>query len=421
MRPDRFELPAEGLAAAQVCLAQRTPASDPVQLRVVARRSGAFAAELRHSAQVLLATTETGLWRGPAHPGVRRAAAHAGAQPDGHRRPVRRVRRRADLLRRRPGRDRAAARCGAPAVAAAQRGAGQPVGSRWWLRPDCRPAAAGTDLQGLLRPVGRRPGSLHPGVAPSRRSRPDASSARLARRGSPGRPCRGDGSGHLRAGDRAPDPAQHLGLPGRAQRRAVGAGPGPAVHLPTGRGCLSGCRHRTGRGAVGGGQRPACARRAGKQRQPGLRAGSGDPVRRQRAAFAEGGRRCGPPGTRWWPGRPRGWGGHTLAKHVGKPESYLRHRLATEPKLKAASTFYDRQIAEEAISGVLKAHRGTVNRWLARGGFQLDLIDRYSTSIGRVVERNSVTITEEAGIKVVLRRSPDMPTGFCVYTAMVSK
>ena len=39
-------------------------------------------------------------------------------------------------------------------------------------------------------------------------------------------------------------------------------------------------------------------------------------------------------------------GGHTLAKHVGKSDEFLRHRLATEPRIKAASTFYDRQTAE---------------------------------------------------------------------------
>jgi Bacterial CdiA-CT RNAse A domain len=49
-------------------------------------------------------------------------------------------------------------------------------------------------------------------------------------------------------------------------------------------------------------------------------------------------------------------GGHTLARHVGRSENYLRHRLATEPDLTAASTFYDRQTAENALARVLHAN-----------------------------------------------------------------
>jgi hypothetical protein len=67
MALDRFELPASGLPAAQLCLAHRVPAGDPVRLRAAARRSGAFAAELRQSADVLLSGAESSLWRGPAH------------------------------------------------------------------------------------------------------------------------------------------------------------------------------------------------------------------------------------------------------------------------------------------------------------------------------------------------------------------
>jgi hypothetical protein len=48
-------------------------------------------------------------------------------------------------------------------------------------------------------------------------------------------------------------------------------------------------------------------------------------------------------------------GAHTLAKHVGKSEEFLRNRLATEPHIRGASTFYDRQTAENAISGLLEA------------------------------------------------------------------
>jgi hypothetical protein len=67
MAPDRFELPADGLSAARLCLAQRAPAGDPAQLRAAAHRSGAFAAELRRTAGALLSSVESSLWRGAAH------------------------------------------------------------------------------------------------------------------------------------------------------------------------------------------------------------------------------------------------------------------------------------------------------------------------------------------------------------------
>ncbi|HEX8768818.1 MAG TPA: hypothetical protein VF714_10635, partial [Jatrophihabitans sp.] len=67
MTTNRFDLPGDGLSAAQVCLEQRVPRGDPAGIRAVANRSGARAAELRRTASTLLSGIETGLWRGAAH------------------------------------------------------------------------------------------------------------------------------------------------------------------------------------------------------------------------------------------------------------------------------------------------------------------------------------------------------------------
>ncbi|HEX8095899.1 hypothetical protein [Jatrophihabitans sp.] len=67
MGVSRFELPGDGVLAARVCLAQRLPAGDPVELRSVARRSVGWAAELRRVAAVLLSSAEGPLWAGAAH------------------------------------------------------------------------------------------------------------------------------------------------------------------------------------------------------------------------------------------------------------------------------------------------------------------------------------------------------------------
>lgn len=58
-------------------------------------------------------------------------------------------------------------------------------------------------------------------------------------------------------------------------------------------------------------------------------------------------------------------GGHTLAKHVGKSAEFLRKRLATEPEIKGASSFYSREAVENSISEVLKAHDKRIQSWLA--------------------------------------------------------
>ncbi|HEX8095544.1 WXG100 family type VII secretion target, partial [Jatrophihabitans sp.] len=67
MATSRFELPGDGLLAAQVCLAQRMPAGDPPLLRSAARRSGGWAADLRRITSTLLARAETPMWSGAAH------------------------------------------------------------------------------------------------------------------------------------------------------------------------------------------------------------------------------------------------------------------------------------------------------------------------------------------------------------------
>jgi uncharacterized protein YukE len=67
MAASRFDLPGDGLLAAQVCLAQRMPAGDPARLRSAARQSSDWAADLRRVASILLSSAGTPLWSGMAH------------------------------------------------------------------------------------------------------------------------------------------------------------------------------------------------------------------------------------------------------------------------------------------------------------------------------------------------------------------
>src|SRR5687768_4391924 len=48
-----------------------------------------------------------------------------------------------------------------------------------------------------------------------------------------------------------------------------------------------------------------------------------------------------------WLRRHEAQGGHTLARHVGKDEAWLRERLAQDPRLSRASSFPDVATAEK--------------------------------------------------------------------------
>lgn len=112
-------------------------------------------------------------------------------------------------------------------------------------------------------------------------------------------------------------------------------------------------------------------------------------------------------------------GGHTLAKHVGKSEQFLRNRLATEPEIKGASSFYDRQTAESSISWMFEEHRVTLNRWLARKTKTLTLESTMLRSVGVVIPRATGALVHARGTRIIVKRHPSMPMGFRIHTAMV--
>lgn len=422
MTPHRFSLPPDGAAAARVCLAQRMPGGEPVQLRAASRRSAAFAYDLRQSAGMLMATAESPVWRGPAH---RAFTEQLRAQAPTLTATADRYDEYAAAL---------AGYAGALDVLVPSLGA---------VRRQLQQQAGGADPAGGLLALAR-----------TFQARYDEWLDALER-------CR---RAVLHAGGADRGPHRHGW---QALGHAVAHGVGEAAHavghvaatavgtferamLHPSLANISAClgELNTGLSVLGVGllfvyppAGAACLAAAtvlavaqlavdSARRAHGEQVGAGQLGFELAAAIPLGGGavrslKVADDVVHLVPGgglaAHEAAGGHTLAKHVGKSEEFLRNRLATEPKLKAASTFYNRQVAEEAISSLISANRRNVNRWLARGGFQLDLIDRYPTSLGRVIERKSVDFTEEAGIKVVLRRSSEMPSGFCVHTAMVTK
>jgi Bacterial CdiA-CT RNAse A domain len=60
-------------------------------------------------------------------------------------------------------------------------------------------------------------------------------------------------------------------------------------------------------------------------------------------------------------------GGHTLDKHVGRSDEELRERLDRERNISAASTWSNREVAEETVAQALRAEQNKIARWEERG------------------------------------------------------
>jgi len=64
--------------------------------------------------------------------------------------------------------------------------------------------------------------------------------------------------------------------------------------------------------------------------------------------------------------RDEAHGGHTLDKHVGRSDSELRERLNRERNISAASTWTNREVAEETVAQALRAEHDKIARWEQR-------------------------------------------------------
>ena len=85
------------------------------------------------------------------------------------------------------------------------------------------------------------------------------------------------------------------------------------------------------------------------------------------------------------------YGGHTLARHVGRTDADLARRLREQPGISAASTYPDRDTAETVVGATLERQRGRVEAWSRRAGRRPNLALRYRgdprTPIGRSLRR----------------------------------
>jgi hypothetical protein len=112
-------------------------------------------------------------------------------------------------------------------------------------------------------------------------------------------------------------------------------------------------------------------------------------------------------------------GGHTLRKHVGRSDDELRGRLHHERNIAAASTWADRETAENAVGAAIEQNREKIERWLSRSGGHPNLVIDYdgdpSHPIGRSLRRDADQPAPCSHATVVLKWSG--PSDYYVLTS----
>ena len=110
-------------------------------------------------------------------------------------------------------------------------------------------------------------------------------------------------------------------------------------------------------------------------------------------------------------------GGHTLKKHVGRSDEELRDRLRRERSISAASTWTNREAAEETVAAALRAEQRRVERWISRGYPRANLALYFDAGhpVGRSLDRGADRAVDCTRAVIVLRA--DGPEGFYVLTA----
>jgi len=116
-------------------------------------------------------------------------------------------------------------------------------------------------------------------------------------------------------------------------------------------------------------------------------------------------------------------GGHTVRRHVGKNYKWLVKRLKEEPRLRAASSFYNLETAERCVRRAIYFNREKIERWLRSSHAPDKLVLTYKCEkpVGIKVERTGKDVFRESvskRVRVILKK--DRNYGFIVLTAYPS-
>jgi len=110
-------------------------------------------------------------------------------------------------------------------------------------------------------------------------------------------------------------------------------------------------------------------------------------------------------------------GGHTLEKHMGRSDEELRERLERERNISAASTWTNREVAEETVAQTLRAEHDKITRWEERGYPRPNLALHFDAGrvIGRIMRHGDERSFSSTQSVTVLKA--DGPNSFWVLTS----
>jgi len=101
--------------------------------------------------------------------------------------------------------------------------------------------------------------------------------------------------------------------------------------------------------------------------------------------------------------------GHTIDRHVGRPDDYLRQRLADQPNQDRMSSYTTPTEANRYVDRALEINRDDIDAWLDNPGSgpRLSFNTQFpNEDIGRVLERGAVQSGPGHGIQLALERRP---------------
>ena len=108
-------------------------------------------------------------------------------------------------------------------------------------------------------------------------------------------------------------------------------------------------------------------------------------------------------------------GAHAIKTHVGRTDGQLMQRAALMRD--AASSFPDRATAERACTEAIEANRGKIEAFLKSKDRKLDLNYNCDFTTGRLVSKSTLVPENVKGVRLSLRRSSTLPSGYRIHTA----
>ena len=99
-------------------------------------------------------------------------------------------------------------------------------------------------------------------------------------------------------------------------------------------------------------------------------------------------------------------GGHTIDRHVGKSDAWLKNRLATDPDIRAASTFRNKEAANRTDGQFIKQNKDAINEWL-RAKKDNRFIGKITMKqpIGTVIKRDGTKYESYTAEVIIVRDS----------------